>query len=130
MLQPRHECPSQARVHWNGLLGGFRLTRTDDLQDDRSNHAYLTSLKPDISPFQTEELAHAQAGASIEKHQRTFLERKSCNQSVDFVGSQYQGDLLALRALPHETNGIHAANAMTDRVVEQNAHNVSYLGAS
>ena len=118
MLKPRQECLCQARVHWNGLLGGFRLTRTYDLHDDRSNHAYLASLKLDISPFQTEELAHAQAGASIEKHQRTFLERKSCNQSVDFVGSQYQGDLLALRALPHKTNRIHAAEAMTDRVIE------------
>jgi hypothetical protein len=53
------------------------------------------SLKPNISQFQTEELAHAQAGVSIEKHKRTLLERKSGNQSVDFVGSQYQGDLLA-----------------------------------
>jgi hypothetical protein len=118
MLKPRHECLSQTRIHGNWLLGGFRLTRTDDLHDDRSNHAYLTSLKPDISPFQSEEFAHAQAGASIEKHQRTFLERKSCNQSVDFVGSQYHGDLLALRALPHQANGIHAAEVMTDRVIE------------
>ena len=70
---------------------------------------------------------HAQASASTEKHQHTFLERKSCDQSVDFVGSQHQRDLLAFRALPHQANGIHAAEAMTDRVLNRTLMTVRIL---
>src|SRR6266568_6102947 len=129
MFQPRYKCLGQAWVHWNGFLRRFRLTRADDLLDDRSNHADLASLESDVTPFQTEQLAHAQAGNRIDEYQRTFFEGKGCNELADFVGSQYQWDLLAFCALSYKTNRFHAANTVTDGVVEQNAHDVSDLGA-
>jgi hypothetical protein len=48
---------------------------------------------------------------------------------MNLLRCQYKWNPLSLGALPNKPDRIRAADAVPDRVVEQDTHDVSYLGA-
>ena len=67
--------------------------------------------------------------ANLEIISQFILARLLSEKKSQFLKFQNIWSSLPLRALPHEANGIHAANAVADRVVIQNARDIPYLGA-
>lgn len=87
-------------------------------------------IKVNVTPFESEELAHPQAGTSRHQHERSLSQWQSLNQPSHFIGSLNNGNLLTFCALPHESYGIRVADSVADPMIEQHAHQVPKLGTA
>jgi hypothetical protein len=88
------------------------------------------SIEVNVTPFERKELAHPQTGARSHQHKRSLSQWQSLDQTSYFIGSQYNGDLLSLCALPHKSNGVRVADSVADPMIEQHAHQVPKLGTA
>jgi hypothetical protein len=88
------------------------------------------SIEVNVTPFESEELAHPQARTGSHQNESSLSQWQRLNQPSYFNGSQNNGNLLTFCSLPHESDGIRVANPVADSMIEEHAHEVSQLGTT
>lgn len=111
----------------NRFLGTFRLADADKVLNDGAGDVDLFRLGIDVLPFQCEDLTSPQTCGHGQQDERPLSEAEIRQQALYFVRSEDVRRCSSLCALPHPFNGVTLAEVMAPPIIEQQAHDISYL---
>jgi hypothetical protein len=88
------------------------------------------SSEVNIPPLETEEFAHAQSGTSGQENKSLLSVTQPASESIDFGRQKHLRLRPPLCALADEADGIAVDEVVPPRMVKEDTHQISNLGAT